>query len=452
MTEKIVVLLVDDRRRDLLGNALIARHLRDNGVRVYLEPINAWQAVLGAHRPHMIVFNHLGAKHLADYSQRLHQLGVLTAVLPNEGILYNGEVLDFNARSLYPQMHCDYFFCWNGVHREALVRHHYCATDNGAIEVGIPRFDFYREPWRRVFERPVAQTGRPQILACGNFPLAHYHELPPEYADHFFGRWTEGIPSYQNYRSAIQSNFEARTKFFPFVEALVKTNRYDITLRPHPRESADLYLKWMGALPSEQKPHVRLAMQESISELILNHDLQVSCEHCTTALESWIIGKPTIELVSEKHPFWHFPERNGLNVECSEASKLPAMVEEALRHPEQKEFAVARRAHLQKWCSTVDGNSAKRIADHIVESLKESRPPLRLNFQDWRRGMKLKAFQFLGEPYTYPPVLKLLKNVKGEKMKLEKRWGIYQKSIKPHEATEADALLKNLRETQSHKD
>src|SRR5258706_9352795 len=87
------VLLVDSKTRDLPVAALIAHHLNALGVDCFLEPLEAYRAVLGAYRPQLILFNHLTASHLVDYSKRLAQMGVLTAVLPNEGILYDSEVM-----------------------------------------------------------------------------------------------------------------------------------------------------------------------------------------------------------------------------------------------------------------------------------------------------------------------------------------------------------------------
>lgn len=84
-----VVFLVDDKRRDLDIAMLIAWQLKQQGVDCYLEPLEAFRAVLAEYRPGMIVFNHMQGSHMTAWSRRLADIGVLTAVHLNEGILYN---------------------------------------------------------------------------------------------------------------------------------------------------------------------------------------------------------------------------------------------------------------------------------------------------------------------------------------------------------------------------
>ena len=66
-------MLVDHRQRDLPVASLIAFQLRARGIDCFLEPIDAYQGALGAHRPNMIIFNHVLASHLVGYSRPWHQ-------------------------------------------------------------------------------------------------------------------------------------------------------------------------------------------------------------------------------------------------------------------------------------------------------------------------------------------------------------------------------------------
>ena len=71
-----------------MGDALIAHHLEKLGVTCYLEPLETWRAAVHAYKPHLVLFNHLTVKHLADFSQELKDWGVLVGCLMNEGLLY----------------------------------------------------------------------------------------------------------------------------------------------------------------------------------------------------------------------------------------------------------------------------------------------------------------------------------------------------------------------------
>jgi surface carbohydrate biosynthesis protein len=426
-----------------MGNALIAHHLRRFGVIPHLEPINAWQAVLGAHRPDFIVFNHLSVPHLAKYSRRLKEMGVLTAVLPNEGIFYNAPDLEYGSKSENPEMHCDYYFCWNDVHREALVRNKFCSDPERVRTVGIPRFDFYFEPWKRTAPRHRPASGRPVILMCGNFPLAHFQEMPPEEAEHFFAKWLDAVPLTRDYKNIVRGNHAARTRFLDYLDALMRIDKYHIIVRPHPRELGEFYHRWLDKLPAEQRAHVELALDESIANLILNCDLQVSCEHCTTALESWIVGQPTIEIVFEKHPFFYNPKRAGLNIECDAPERLPAMVAEALKQPAPAALKERQQEHLRTWCGPMDGASAKRVARIIADAVKaQPAKAMRLKLSDYRRGWKLLAYGMINQPYTFFPVHLFLEKLSGKKTPTRKT-GIYKKSITPSEVREAAALLES---------
>ena len=141
MGNKRVVLLVDNRNRDLAGATLIAHHLKQNSVDCFLEPLESYKGCLAAYRPDMIIFNHLTGNHLVAYSNRLAALGVMVAVLPGEGIIYHKESLKFNAGKFHRGAHIDCFFCWNEEHRLALRETGF----NSAVRlevIGPPRFDF----------------------------------------------------------------------------------------------------------------------------------------------------------------------------------------------------------------------------------------------------------------------------------------------------------------------
>ncbi|MEP6662293.1 MAG: surface carbohydrate biosynthesis protein [Verrucomicrobiota bacterium] len=435
MVDKNIVLLVDSRERDLMGCALIAHHLERAGIRCHLEPINAWQAVLGAYRPDMVVFNHAFRDHLADYTARLHSMGILTAVLLNEGILYNEDVLAYNSKRHSTRLHLDYFFCWNEIHQQALLAHGSAGLTDVQV-VGVPRFDFYFPPWNRVFEKEkIPKTSRPQILVCTNFGFAEWIDKPRAVVDRFFSQWTHVSPLYADYWNAIEINRRSRLRFFLFLRAILKADRYDVVLKIHPRESRKEYQDWIDALPPHLKTHlVFAAPNASITALILGCDLEISCETCTTALESWIARKPTLELLMEKHPLFYHPAHSSLNPACDSPEKIVVAIEKQLAEPDQREHAEVRHAHLAKWCHSPDGVASARVAKRIVEALDKRRASktIRLNFHDHRRALKLKTFQAIGQPYTFFPLQQMKRRLTGSK-KYSKKMLLYDKSIRPRE-------------------
>ena len=65
-----------------------------------------------------------------------------------------------------------------------------------------------------------------------------------------------------------------------------------------------MYRQWYERALRDGIANVRINLDSNITELILACDVEISCETCTTALESWIAGKPTVELEFGRHPLF----------------------------------------------------------------------------------------------------------------------------------------------------
>jgi surface carbohydrate biosynthesis protein len=437
---KNIVMLVDNKARDLDVAALIAHHLQAKGIDCHIEPLEAYRAVLSAYRPELIIFNHLTASHLVEWSKRLAEIGVLTAVLPNEGIFYDHDVLQFNAGRHHNGAHIDYFFCWNEPHRQALLANGF--SHGTRVEtVGVPRFDFYFEPWSRAVHRAWAKGGRPRLLFATNFTTARHFELPRSESDKLFAPWAGRIPLYTDYWPAVEAHWRARNRALDYLTALAAAGEYDIVLRPHPGEDAAFYARWLDSLPKDQRSAVRLEVGGSITGLILDCDIELSCETCTTALESWIAGKPTIELIFERHPLWFREVQSRGNVECDDPEKLTRMVDEALRDPAQPEKREIRKAHLAKWCSSPDGTSSLRIAKSVADAVHGKSPAdwSKLKVNDYRRGIKLQTARKFGRAYHYDPFLPVKRTLFGKRYVM-KDYG-YRKSVEPKDVRETRARI-----------
>jgi surface carbohydrate biosynthesis protein len=404
-----VVVLVDNKTRDLDVAALLAHHLRGLGVECHLEPLEAFRAVLAAYKPGLVLFNHMTAGHQAAWSRRLAEMNVLTAVLPNEGISYDRDTQAYNAGRFHANAHIDYFFCWNEPHRTALVENRGDTIKHVEV-IGVPRFDFYFEPWSKLLPVPLEQrTGRPRVLFCTNFSTARYNDLPKEQGDRLFSQWAGRIPLYNDYWNAIKAHGRARVRVFDYLNALVASDRYDIVVRPHPGEDAGVYEEWFSRLTGKQRENVKLNLGTPIAPQILACDIEISCETCTTALESWIAKKPTAELVFERHPLWYWKHHAQGNAECGEPSQLAEIVERELKGPADAARMQHRKAHLAEWCSSPDGTSTMKLANIIAKALCEKAPAdwTKLNANDRRRAMKLRAMQSVGQAYHYDPLLSL---------------------------------------------
>ena len=85
------------------------------------------------------------------------------------------------------------------------------------------------------------------------------------------------VPIYSDYRGAITSQTKSRKLLPEYLRALAATGRYDIVLRPHPREQFDFYRHAIEALPAAMRQNVSLEPDTNITSLILGSDVQISC-------------------------------------------------------------------------------------------------------------------------------------------------------------------------------
>jgi surface carbohydrate biosynthesis protein len=379
----------------------------------------------------MIVFNHLNASHLAQWSRRLSDMGVLTAVLPNEGLVYREEQRAFLSGRFH-KAHTDYFFCWNEMHAQSVRQER--ANETTHIEVvGVPRFDFYFKPWLRIMPpAPPRRSPRPRILFCTNFALARFAD-DPETADALLGGWAKKSPLYADYRGAIQSQMKRRRKVLELLETLIDDGRFEILLRPHPREDPAFYLQWLRSLQADKRDSIKVDPASSVTSLILDCDLQVSCESCTTTLEAWIAGKPTISLVFDRHPMLYREVQAAADYECEDHATLPGMIARHLEMPEQAEKRELRARHLATWCATPQGLSGYRIAEVIAGAVRAKKPTdwSKLTANDYRRAAKLKMTHQLGLAYHYNPLLVLKSTMFRERYALKRL--NYEKAIKPRD-------------------
>lgn len=436
-----VVWLVDNRTRDLDVAALVAYHLRQRGVPCLLEPLEAFRAVLAAYRPGMIVFNHLFASHLVAWSKRMHEIGVLAGLLTNEGTLRSHEARLFQSGRHHRDGHVDVVLCWNEAHRQTIEQEG-VYKDARVETVGVPRFDFYFEPWANIVRRrDQGPRARPRILFCTNTGIAKFRDLPREHGERHFAGWAGYQKNYGDPWERVEAQWNARQKFLEHAAALAATGKYEIVFRPHPAESEDFYRAWMGTLPAEHRANVRIDKFSNITGLILDCDLQISEEGCTTGMESWIAGKPTIGLSLYHNSPLNFEEQAQCHVRCGGPAQLPALVDAQLAKPEQAEFRELRRQHLAKWCASPDGRSCERIATAIAEAIRTKRATdwSKLGANDYRRAGKLLGFRRLGLPYNFDVLLPLKRRVFGKRYAMREH--AYSKTIRPGDVVMAQERI-----------
>jgi hypothetical protein len=265
--------------------------------------------------------------------------------------------------------------------------------------------------------------------------MARYENLAEADAAQFFAPF-QRVSMYKDYRAVIDYHVRFRRKVLLFLAALAENGSFDIVLRPHPREVMDFYIDAMKDWDPKVRERVTIDHTSNITALILNADLEISCETCTTAMEAWIAGKPTVELVFERHPAFFHEEQAHLNSLCDDPAKVVETVQEALRNPKQEEYQEGRRQHLAKWCSSPDGHATERLAAMLAEAIHAKPPTKRdFTFNERRKAAKLKLLKAFDLAYNFDPFLWLKRRL------LPKNYAtkqfVYDKTIKPSDVARA---------------
>nr|CRH06477.1 Conserved protein of unknown function [Candidatus Magnetococcus massalia] len=431
-----VVLLVDHIDRDLLVSTLIAHQLEKLGIRCHLEPLESYQGCLECYRPDMIIFNHLVGSHLAAFSKRLKELGVLVGVLPNEGLIYDRDARLMNAGKFHADVHIDHFFCWQQAHKEALIETGLDKKGTQIHVIGIPRFDLYFSPWSKFFDitsfEHFQDQNKSRVLFCTNYGLAHYKELPPDQSKDFFAPWKDRVEKLKSYEELVEVHYDNRERSLDFMTEIAQSGKFNLVIKIHPRETTLFYQTWLDGLDDAWKKRVVLTKNELIYPLIMACDVEISTGICTTSLESWIAGKPTIDIVLKRHPWTDNDALERLNPILGDGGKAVELIDQVIASPEQSVYAEGRKKHLATWCHTPQGDTAKKMASVIaaVFSTPQQKEWSRLSLNDYKRGWKLRLLRRLGLPYNFSPLVRLKARLLPERYSRKKM--AYEKTIRPH--------------------
>jgi surface carbohydrate biosynthesis protein len=450
MRKKRVVILIDSKKRDLMGAALISYHLQNNGVDVLLEPLESWRACLHAWSPDMIIFNHLIHSHLCKYTVELKKYGVIVGCLLNEGAFLNKEELDLMSKKHYNYVHCDFFLTWNDEHRDKLVYNQFCTPSNNVYTIGVPRFDFYHEPWSRLYSDK--NTTKSDLLINTTFQCAHYYgRSEKEKMLVYSGLGGGKSPNAVNYLKLINLHYNGRLSLIEFLYRLLKESELIITLRPHPREDCKFYINWHKNLSSELKKRLIISVNRDIASDIINNKVIINCGTCTTALESWISNKPTLSLVYSDD---EFTVNGDLILKLSPIINIHDKIDiilkkihEAIEIPTQDDFLKERRKLIYSLFNLADGNSSSRAAGVICEFLgkKEQFLHIPFNLAGIRRAIKLRFLNLFGCSYNASPVyfvMYLFHKYLPEKTSI--KYNNYIKSINPKDVVTAINSIKKL--------
>ncbi len=366
-----IALILDNPFRDLPGLVLTALELCRRGATCYLVPARLRYHELFALAPDFVLLNNLRTDK-ESIAQRLLSAGISLGVLDTEGgVFVNLEryAADLvRAAAIRQGVSC--FCSWGPRLADYAVQKQWFSRSQVQV-TGVPRFDFYAEPWREAALRltpDAAGFPSPRVLINSNFSLANpLYRTPEEAAEVKRLRWNRE-PAAVERELAIER--ESMEKMIGLA-ARLSDRLPDLTFiyRPHPFENPDTY---RDRLPS--RPNLHLVKRGAVDGWILRARALIQ-RGCSTAIEATLAGVPALapSWISTPYPL---EAVEAVSLPCACEEELAAQLTAAAAGRDVIPEAVRSRLQtvLSDWFFAVDGQCHQRVADAVMDAL-DSRPP-----------------------------------------------------------------------------
>ncbi len=378
-----VLLFCDHKWRDLPPLSAIRIHLERMGHRALIVSTRDGPSMIPAYRPDCVVLNHFWGAWYNRLARGLRERGIAVLVLSTEGAgrpifhqMDRGDATDFSL--------VDRLYSWGWRNTEAMVARGSISADR-AVTSGCPRIDFYRQPLMGAV-KPRAQLAaeygldpaRPIIAWATQFPHAHVREDDPV-------MWANYCASMADFGAdrcfaAIGVDFRVLPKYHAdlrdtsadlFFRFARENPDLQFVLKPHPNEPRRYY---EDRLRDAGCGNVRFCGHDYIWNVLHSTDVLLH-RHCTTAVEAWLCGKPTIEFATVPDAFMAWPEREAGSVVARDFDTLSILVREFLDgRTVDAEQAAIREAYIHDWFGVPDGRRCLAIAEDIDALLRSRRP------------------------------------------------------------------------------
>jgi surface carbohydrate biosynthesis protein len=390
-------LLCDHKWRDLPNLTVIKLQLEALGHRVLLSTTKDAVPMTQAFRPDCVVFNHLFGRVYAELSANLRNAGIAVVMLPTEGAmrpelvnLAAGEFADFGA--------CELFMNWSEPAAQ-LLRRRWSVDEEAAPVIGCTRFDFYHPPFkaaitpREIFCRQHGlDASRPIVTWATQYGFAHLCE-PSRAREKFLFESKDvgvkeclariGLDLAEVPRLHAEARDATSEAFFTLASAMPSIQ---FVIRPHPVENRDYYRRKMRDLGVE---NIRFCPSDYIWNVLNASDLHLH-RQCTTAVEAWHWGKPTIEMGMDFVPQWSWADREVGSDFVTNTDELITTVQSYLDGREvERERRQYRADYIRSWFGPSDGRRCATAAGTLHTFLE-------------RRGRRRSYFSSLGKVRASP--------------------------------------------------
>jgi hypothetical protein len=374
------LLLCDHKWRDLPNLCAIKLVLESLGDKALISATKDAFAHAMAFKPDVVVFNHLHSERYRMFSRILKENGRGVVVLPTEGTM-RPEFESICAGEFSDYSDVDIFLAWNNKAADD-VRRRWSNSGTEALAIGCTRFDFHHPRFEEAVttrEASCATWGldpsRPIVTWATAYAYAYLNGTAPKSRMVQFEREAVEIGLKECLRRigidltdlpAIFSDGRgvAAEAFFEAAKALPDIQ---FVIKPHPLEDLGYYQR---RLADAGLRNVRFCPQDYIWNILRASDVHLH-RQCTTAVEAWMWGRPTIEMGMDKHPARTWPEREAGSDVAEDAKSLIELVRYRVATPIDSTLQEYRSNYIHTWFGAADGHRCEAAAKAIHQCALE---------------------------------------------------------------------------------
>jgi hypothetical protein len=248
---------------------------------------------------------------------------------------------------------------------------------------GVPRFYIYKKPLKSILstksdflKKYELDFRYPLITFATNFTQASFHTSNQDFYlknAQKYGRDKVLEEVYGDLGDVPKRDYMSRELFLDAFVTLVRNfPEVNFALKLHPTEDHQFYKDLIRKDLSSSASRVRIIAHEYIWDVLNATDIELN-RSCTTAIESWLLGKPTIEMQLNPDEYYFSPEfASGSDMVRSSAELIEKVSYYLAGASIPQNLQKARDQFLRKWCHSPDGKSTKTVVDHIHHLLNDN--------------------------------------------------------------------------------
>ncbi len=387
-----IIVSVDHKWRDLPAYVYLSELLKKDNHEVLLVRNGFEKYYVVGFKPEMILMTHLYEKSKQQFAKELSEQGIIVMLLPTEGIPTLERARKFASGFNNDLSGVDLHFLWNRPMFDLLSKNETIKKDSLRV-VGCPRFDFYRNPLNKTIieknkfcEKFNLDKKLPIITFATNFTQSQFHNNTDK--ANFLKKDAKRL-GYENTIKAITGSLEdmARRDYESreillkaFCQLLNDFPAVNFILKLHPSEDHLYYLNLEKKLKDKYGGRVIVISSGYIWDLLKVTDIELQ-RSCTTAIESWMTGKPTIEMKLNPDEWYFSPEHAAGSSVATNYEQLKSYVVKYLADSSiTPELHHARNEFIEKWCYKVDGKRTFSLAEEINNYYKTNKKNIRIKF------------------------------------------------------------------------